>query len=47
LLEVISNRPAGNGRTPGKRPFPDFQGHSRGHAGLAPTEWTSWQARRL
>jgi hypothetical protein len=33
LLEVISNRPAENGRSPGKPPFPDFQGHFRGHEG--------------
>jgi hypothetical protein len=33
LLEVISNRSAGNGRSPGNRPFPDFQGHFYGHEG--------------
>jgi hypothetical protein len=27
LLEVISDRSAGNGRSPGKPPFPHFQGH--------------------
>ena len=27
LLKMISNRSAGNARSPGKRPFPDFQGH--------------------
>src|SRR6266446_5476487 len=33
LLEVISNRSAGNGRSPGPPPFPDFQGHFRAHEG--------------
>jgi hypothetical protein len=33
LLEVISNRSAGNGRSPGKPPFSDFQGHFHGHDG--------------
>ena len=33
LLEVISNRSAGNGRSPGKPTFPDFQGHFHGHEG--------------
>jgi hypothetical protein len=32
-LEVISNRSAGNGRSPGQPPFPDFQGHFHGHEG--------------
>jgi hypothetical protein len=27
------NRSAGNGRSPGKPPFPDFQRHFRGHGG--------------
>jgi hypothetical protein len=31
LLEVISNRSAENGRSPGQPPFPDVQGHFRGH----------------
>jgi hypothetical protein len=30
-LEVISNRSAENGRSPGKPPFPNFQGHFDGH----------------
>ena len=33
VLKVISNRSAGNGRSPGKPPFPDFQGHFHGHEG--------------
>jgi hypothetical protein len=33
LLEVISNRSAGNGRSPGKPTFPDFQGYFHGHDG--------------
>jgi hypothetical protein len=40
LLEVISNRSAGNGRSPGKPPFPDFQDHFHGHEG-GPVGWTS------
>src|SRR5712672_802764 len=35
LLEVISNRSAVNGRSPGKPPFPDCQGHFHGHEGGA------------
>jgi hypothetical protein len=31
LLEVIFTRSAGNGRSPGTPPFPDFQGHFHGH----------------
>jgi hypothetical protein len=30
-LEVISNRPAGNAKGPGKPRFSDFQGHFRAH----------------
>jgi hypothetical protein len=33
LLEVISKPPAGNARTPRKRPFSDFHGHFHGNAG--------------
>jgi hypothetical protein len=33
LLEVISNRSAGNGRNPGKPPFSNFQCHFHGHEG--------------
>ena len=33
LLEVISNRAAGNGRSPGEPPFSDVQGHFREHDG--------------
>ena len=40
LLEVISNRSAGNGRSPGQPPIPDFQGHFRGHEGGS-GRWTS------
>jgi hypothetical protein len=36
LLEIISNRSAGNRRNPGQQPFPDFQGHFHGHAGRRP-----------
>jgi hypothetical protein len=32
-LEVISNRSAGNGRSPGKLPLSDLQGHFHGHDG--------------
>ena len=31
LLEVISNRPAGNGGRPGPLRLPDFQGHFHAH----------------
>jgi hypothetical protein len=31
--EVISNRAAGNGRSPDEPPLPDFQGHFHGHDG--------------
>jgi hypothetical protein len=40
LLEVISNRSAGNGRSPGKPPLPDFQGHFHRHEGSL-VGWTS------
>ena len=33
LLNVISNRSAGDGKSLGKPPFPDFQGHFHGHEG--------------
>jgi hypothetical protein len=33
LLEVISNGSAGNGRSPGQPPLPDFQSHFHGHEG--------------
>src|SRR5271166_4008820 len=40
LLEVISNRSAGNGRSPGKSPFSDFQSYYHEYeAGSA--RWTS------
>ena len=38
LLEIISNRSGGNERSPGKRPFPHFQGHFRGHGWHRPSE---------
>jgi hypothetical protein len=38
LLEIISNRSGGNARSPGKRPFPHFQGHFRGHGWHRPSE---------
>src|SRR5260370_41563176 len=55
LLEVISNRSAVNGRSPGKPPFPDFQGHLHGHEGEpgrleiadASLGWGGPQTRRL
>ena len=40
LLEVISKRAAGNGKSPGEPSLPDLQSHFRGHAGLASTGWT-------
>ncbi len=40
LLEVISSRAAGNGRSPGQPPLPDFQGHFHGPEG-GPAGWTS------
>jgi hypothetical protein len=44
-LEVISNLPVGNAEGPAEPLFPHFQDHFHGHAGLAPTEWTSREAR--
>jgi hypothetical protein len=33
LVEVISNRSAGNAKSPGQPPLPNFQGHFHGHEG--------------
>jgi hypothetical protein len=44
LLEVISNRRAGNAKRPGKPPFPDFQGHFHGNEDDLDC-WTSRAAR--
>ena len=38
LLEIISHRSGGNAKNPGKRPFPHFQGHFRGHGWHRPSE---------
>src|ERR1700732_3897084 len=46
LLEVISTLCAGNAQSGGEPPFPDVQCHFHGHAGMAPSEWTSQEARR-
>jgi hypothetical protein len=38
LLKIIFNRRAENAKRPGKPPFPDFQGHFRGHES-GPERW--------
>jgi len=45
LLEIISTLHAGNAEGPAEPLFPHFQDDFNGHAGLAPTKWTSREAR--